>query len=107
MIHVITCLLTLLFSLSSQAMERNAGERLPQSLALTQPGDSPWSESFGHDALLRLQTLSSPAGTFTYHYTGAGSQVQSLLLSSGSQIANSYDDAGQLLSTTPTASPAS
>ena len=84
----------------SDTVTHTYSERLPQSLALTQPGESPWSESFTHDALLRLQTLTSPAGTFTYHYTGAGSQVQSLLLSNGNQIANSYDDAGQLLSTT-------
>jgi RHS repeat-associated protein len=55
--------------------------------------------SYGYDSLLRLHTVTSPAGTFTYTYNGAGKQIQNLSLPGSSSITNAYDDAGQLLTT--------
>ncbi|MEI6074610.1 MAG: RHS repeat-associated core domain-containing protein [Verrucomicrobiota bacterium] len=72
--------------------------RVPQSLTLGQPSGS-WSETFGYDSLLRLQGLTSPAGNFTYNYSGAGRLVHGLTMPGSTSIANSFDDAGQLLST--------
>ena len=73
--------------------------RLPQSLTLAQPSGN-WSEGYGYDGLLRLHTLTSAAGTFTYTYNGVGRQIQNLSLpGSGNNIANTYDAVGQLLTT--------
>jgi YD repeat-containing protein len=66
-------------------------DRQLQSVAL-----GGWSQSYGYDGQRRLQTITSPAGSFTYHYAGAGSQVQSLSLPGGSSIGYAYDPAGLL-----------
>ena len=71
--------------------------RLPSSLTLAQPSGS-FGETFSYDGLARLQSLTSPAGTFAYSYTGAGRLVQGINLG-GLNIANQFDGAGQLLST--------
>jgi len=69
---------------------------LPFTYAL----DGGWSGSYGYDSLLRLHTLSSPAGTFTYNYANAtGRQIASLGLPGGNSIAYGYDPAGLLTST--------
>jgi YD repeat-containing protein len=65
---------------------------------LTQPSGV-WSETMARDSIGRLKTLVSPAGTFTYNYSGAGREIQSLTLPGNNSIAMTYDDAGQLLTT--------
>jgi len=40
--------------------------RLRSGLSLAAPNAPPWTQSYGYDGANRLQTLSSPAGTFTY-----------------------------------------
>ena len=42
--------------------------RLPSGLTLLQPNAPSWTQSYGYDAGNRLQTVGSPAGTFTYTY---------------------------------------
>ncbi len=81
--------------------------RLRTSLALQQPVIGDWTESFVNDSARRLQSLTSPAGTFTYGYVSAAGSTASRLVQSiavpttapSSQIFNSYDTTGHLLST--------
>ena len=51
-------------------------------LSLHQPGGSAWAQSYGYDAANRLQTLVSPAGTFTYVTSTAPSSYGHLPLAS-------------------------
>jgi RHS repeat-associated protein len=72
------------------------GNGLPNTYSL----EGGWSGSYGYDSMLRLHTLSSPAGTFTYNYANAtGRQISSLGLPGGNSIAYGYDPAGLLMST--------
>ena len=74
-------------------------QRVLRSLSLAQPTGS-WTNGYGYDALLRLAGVTSPAGTFTYSYNGAGRQINGLTLpGSGNEIDYTYDGAGGLLST--------
>ena len=59
-----------------------------------------WSQTYTSDTLGRLQNITSPAGSFTYNYAGAGSLIQSLSLPGGSSIGYTYDPVGLLASTT-------
>lgn len=72
--------------------------RLAQSLTLSQPSGS-WVEYYSYDSLLRMHTLNMTAGTFTYTYSDAGRQIQNLALPGGNSIAETYDPAGQILTT--------
>lgn len=58
-----------------------------------------WSGSYGYDAMLRLHTLSSPAGTFTYNYENATGRQIASLATPGGTISYGYDPAGLLTST--------
>ncbi len=51
----------------SDAVSYGYTHRLRTSLGLAQPNASPWTQGYGYDDYWRLQTLSSPAGTFTHH----------------------------------------
>jgi YD repeat-containing protein len=83
---------------AADTVTHSYSNRLPAYLTLAQPGGS-WTESYGFDNLLRLHTLASGAGTFTYTYNGAGQQIQSLSLPGASSIANTYNAAGQITET--------
>ncbi len=83
----------------SDTITRAYTNRVPQSLTLAQPSGS-WTQSYGFDSLQRLHTLTSPAGTFTYNYYGAGDQIQTLALPGGNTIAESFDSAGQVVTNT-------
>lgn len=63
------------------------------------PGGSFWTQDYADDASGRLQTISSPAGTFSYSYLGASRLVQQLTLPNSSVIANTYDSLSQLTQT--------
>jgi len=82
----------------SDTVSYTYANRVPQSLTLTEPTGG-WTENFGWDGELRLHTVGSPAGTFTYNYVAAGREIGSVTLPGGSSINMSYDGAGQLLST--------
>jgi RHS repeat-associated protein len=71
---------------------------LRQSLALAQPGASPWAQAYTYDAAKRLQILASPAGTFAYNYhagvdgvTASTRLLKGINLPNTSYITNSYD----------------
>jgi len=59
---------------------------------LQQPNASAWTQSYTHDAMGRLSAVTSPAGTFTYGYSGPSSLVTNLALPNGSRVTNSYDN---------------
>jgi RHS repeat-associated protein len=73
---------------------------LRTALTLSQT-TSNWSESFGYDSGWRLQTLTSPAGSFTYGYNfqPASSLVTGISLPNGANIVNSYDSLARLTGT--------
>jgi RHS repeat-associated protein len=74
--------------------------RLRTSLSLLAPNASPWTQSYSYDAARRLQTLASPAGSFSYAYDPTRNlQVGKLTLPSGAYITNSYDSVARVLST--------
>jgi RHS repeat-associated protein len=74
--------------------------RLRTSLSVLAPNASPWTQSYGYDAARRLQTLTSPAGSFSYTYDATRNlQEGKLTLPSGAYITNSYDSVARLLST--------
>ena len=62
------------------------------NLASTSIGS--WVESITRDAALRPQTITSPAGTFTYGFTRGSRQLASLAMP-GSTTSFSYDLAGE------------
>ena len=72
--------------------------RLRASLSLQQPTGS-WTNGFTWDASHRLNTVSSPAGTFTNNYVGAGRLIQKLALPNTSCITNTYDNGARLTGT--------
>jgi len=72
--------------------------RLRTALSVQQPSGS-WSQSFGYDAACRLQSVSSPAGGFTYNYSGAGGRIGSVTLPGALSIINGYDGSSRLTST--------
>jgi RHS repeat-associated protein len=81
--------------------------RMRTSMSLQQPGTASWSQTYGYDVANRLQTITSPAGTFTYSYhTGLNSRVTSsalvkkLLLPNGAFETNTFDTIGRLTSNT-------
>ena len=74
------------------------GARLRQSLTLQQPTGS-WSQSYGYDAADRLSVLTSPAGSFTNGYFGAGSLVANLGLPNTARITNQFDNVARMTNT--------
>jgi YD repeat-containing protein len=70
-------------------------ERLPRGLSITQPIGAV-TNSFGYDSQLRLQTITTPQGAFTYHYANAGNLVRQINLPGGSVRTNYFNTAGEL-----------
>ena len=75
-------------------------------LELQQPNAADWVQNYGYDAANRMNSLSSPAGTFTYTYgpglagtTGSSSLITNIALPNGAFITNSFDNNGRMLST--------
>ena len=65
---------------------------------LAQPGDG-WLQTYAYDAAGRLQTLTTPAGTFAYGYGAASSSsalVRTLALPNAAWITNHYDALARL-----------
>ncbi len=89
---------------SSDTVSYTYTNRLRKSLSLLQPGAAAWTQSYTHDALRYLASVSSPAGVFNYGYvlgSFASSLVDGMELPGGATIANSYDVVkGRLTETT-------
>ena len=84
---------------SSDTVTFTYTSRLLSSLAVQQPNESPWHQTFGYDAARRLSTLTSPAGTFNYSYSGPGNLVTNLSLPNSGAITNAYDNVARLTKT--------
>jgi len=69
--------------------------RIRSALRLQQTSTSWWTNSYAWDASRRLSTVTSPAGTFTYGYTGAGN-LRSGYSAPGGSVTNVYDSLGRL-----------
>jgi YD repeat-containing protein len=81
-------------------------DRLRSSLDLQQPFASAWAQSYGYDGANRLNSLTSPAGTFTYTYnpglagtTSSSALVAKIVLPNGALITNTFDNNGRMLGT--------
>src|SRR5438876_4447301 len=72
--------------------------RMRASLTLQQPTGN-WTNGYTWDAAHRLSTETSPAGAFTYTYSGAGKLVKKLALPNASYITNTYDNVARLTGT--------
>jgi RHS repeat-associated protein len=72
---------------------------LRASMTVLQQDGSSVEATSAYDSVNRLQTIASPAGTFTYSYQGAGGLIQKLALPNSAYITNSYDSMAHRLFT--------
>jgi RHS repeat-associated protein len=73
--------------------------RLRTAMGLQQPTGE-WTNGFGYDAIARLSSVTSPAGTFNYQFQpGLQRLVSGLQLPNTSIITNIYDSEARLLAT--------
>jgi RHS repeat-associated protein len=73
--------------------------RLRTAMGLQQPAGE-WTNSFGYDAIARLSSVTSPAGTLNYQFQpGLQRLVSGLQLPNTSTITNIYDSQARLLAT--------
>ncbi len=69
------------------------------AMNLTQPSGS-WNQTYAYDAAWRLQTLTSPAGSFGYAHDATGHQlVDEITLPNSAYIGNTHDSVGRTKST--------
>jgi YD repeat-containing protein len=80
--------------------------RLRMSRYLQRPNASEWLQSYGYDAGDRLQTTTSPAGSFVYTYnmgvagtSSASSLIAKVVLPNGAFITNTYDNKARVIGT--------
>ncbi len=83
---------------SNDTVSYTYNNRHRASLSVQQPNGS-WTNGYTWDGAHRLGTETSPAGTFTYSYIGAGSLVKKLGLPNTSYITNTFDSVGRLTGT--------
>lgn len=69
--------------------------RMRSALRLQQTATHWWTNGYAWDASHRLASVTSPAGTFTYGYTGPG-QLRSGYSAPGGSVTNLYDSLGRL-----------
>ncbi len=72
--------------------------RLRSGLTLQQPTGT-WTNGFTYDAAHRLSGVTSPGGTFSYTYKGAGNLITNLALPNSAKITNAYDNVARLTGT--------
>ena len=85
---------------TSDTVTFNYAQGLRTNLTLSQT-TSNWSQSYGYDSGWRMNTITSPAGTFGYSYTfqPASKLVTGITLPNGANIVNSYDSLARLTGT--------
>jgi RHS repeat-associated protein len=76
-------------------------QQLRQALNLALPGGGTWGQTYGYDSAWRLQTLASPAGSFTYGYNvGANLSpaplVRTVSLPNAAWVTNHFDSLDRL-----------
>jgi RHS repeat-associated protein len=90
----------------SDTVTRTYDSRMLTNLDLQQPGSSDWVQGFSYDTLNRLQSTTSPAGTFNYNYdtTGGGDGAFGSLRVfridiPGGYVFKGFDNLGRITST--------
>jgi RHS repeat-associated protein len=91
---------------ASDAVAYTYSDRMRTVLDLQQPNASDWIVDYGYDAAKRLQTVTSPAGQFTYSYNpgvdgnaSSSGLVANIALPNGAWITNTYDNNGRMTGT--------
>ncbi len=74
--------------------------RSRSQLVITQPTGNAWTNTYAYDSARRLSSVTSPAGTFSYQFSGPGSLVTQLTQPSGFWITNTFDSRARLTDTT-------
>jgi RHS repeat-associated protein len=69
--------------------------RMRTNLSLAQPSGV-WTNVFGYDTANRLNSVVSPAGTFTYYYSEPSTRLDYLYFPSGAYVYNQYDTMSRL-----------
>ena len=69
--------------------------RMRTNLSLAQPTGA-WTNAFGYDGANRLNSVTSPAGTFSYTYDEPSTRLTGLTLPSGAYVNNTYDTMSRL-----------
>ena len=83
-------------------MSYSYNDRLRASMSITQPYSSPWQQIYGYDALRRLTSLTSGAGTFGYVPGGTSSGsplVKRINFPNGAYMTNDFDSLARLKGT--------
>jgi RHS repeat-associated protein len=75
----------------------SAGKR--SQMVILQPTGNAWTNTYGWDALHRLTQVSSPAGSFSYLFAGAGDRIRNLSQPGGFWVTNTYDSLARLTDT--------
>ena len=92
---------------ASDTVSYSYTNRLRSGLSVQHPSATAWAQGYEYDAASRLQTITSPAGTFTYDYslgvqeelTNASGLIKKLTLPGGSYVTNTFDSIGRLTGT--------
>lgn len=91
---------------TSDAVAYTYSDRLRSVLNLQQPNASAWVQNYGYDSANRLNSIGSPAGTFSYTYnpglggaSAASALISKLTLPNGAWITNTFDNDGRMLGT--------
>ncbi len=83
---------------SSDTVTNTYNNRLRTGLDVAQPTGK-WTNSFGYDAAKRLTGVTSPAGTFSYLFSGVALHASRITLPNSSYITNTYDTMARLKGT--------
>src|SRR5262249_10791686 len=93
---------------ASDPVSYSYANRLRNSMTVQQPNASAWMQTYGHDDLGRLTSVTSSAGSFTYRYAvrfaspggtsvaTASDLVQYLYYPSGAYSFRNYDELARL-----------
>ena len=84
---------------SSDTVTYGYNQQLRQTLTLAQPSGGNWQQDYGFDGAWRLQSLSSPAGSFGYGFGAANpasALFRTLTLPNCASITNHFDSLARL-----------
>ncbi len=91
---------------TSDTITYSYSDQLRMKLDLQQPNGSDWVQGYAYDAANRLQTTTSPVGTFGYTYnpglagtTSSSSLIANIALPNQAFITNIYDENARLTGT--------
>ncbi len=77
----------------SDTVNYSYANRLRTSMSVQAPNAGPWIQSYGYDYARRMTGVTSPVGTFAYHYDPVELlRIDVLNLPGGNYITNAYDN---------------